>query len=155
MRGRRVRHASGRGHRSRAGLERIAAVWRGARVCRRRVAWACAGPRACRLGAGGARAGCTQRIKGVMGRVDSLAKLAWAYGLHLTRRRLTQPKSQLTTLLDTYGPDGMRALQPSERALHPRLTGCINCGVSYIWGSGVGRMVQARMADIGVSDRLL
>jgi len=48
-----------------------------------------------------------------MGRTDSLAKLAWAYGLHLTRRRLTRPRSQLDDLFDTYAPDGIRALQPS------------------------------------------
>ena len=36
-----------------------------------------------------------------MGRTDSLAKLAWAYGLHLTRRRLTRPRSQFDDLFDT------------------------------------------------------
>ena len=44
-----------------------------------------------------------------MGRTDSLAKLAWAYGLHLTRRRLTRPRSQLSDLLDRAPIPDVRA----------------------------------------------
>jgi hypothetical protein len=83
-----------------------------------------------------------------MGRTDSLAKLAWAYGLHLTRRRLTRPRSQLGDLLETYSPDGIRALQPSERERHPHLIGCINCGLCAL---AAGRMGKARLPDVASS----
>ncbi|GAC1470481.1 MAG: hypothetical protein PVSMB3_00610 [Candidatus Dormibacteraceae bacterium] len=83
-----------------------------------------------------------------MGRADSLAKLAWAYGLHLTRRRLTRPRSQLDDLLETYAPDGIRALLPAEREMHPRLTGCINCGLCAL---AAGRMGKTRLPDIASS----
>ena len=74
-----------------------------------------------------------------MGRADSLAKLAWAYGLHLARRRLTRPRSQLTTLIETYAPDGIRPLTAAEREIHPRLVGCINCG------QALGEILQHRL----------
>src|SRR5437667_344107 len=54
-----------------------------------------------------------------MARTDSLAKLAFAYGVHLARRRLRRPRSQLSALLATYAPDGIRELEPSERERHP------------------------------------
>jgi hypothetical protein len=74
-----------------------------------------------------------------MGRTDSLAKLALAYGMHLTRRRLARPRSQLQKLLDTYAPDGIRALTPSERERHPNLIGCINCGLCALAASRMGK----------------
>jgi hypothetical protein len=80
-----------------------------------------------------------------MGRTDSLAKLAWAYGLHLARRRLTRPRSQLTTLVETYARDGIRALAPGERELHPRLIGCINCGLCAL---AAGRLGKTRLPDL-------
>jgi hypothetical protein len=83
-----------------------------------------------------------------MGRADSLAKLAWAYGVHLTRRRLTRPRSQLKDLFDTYAPDGIRALQPSERERHPHLVGCINCGLCAL---AAGRMGKTRLPDLASS----
>jgi hypothetical protein len=83
-----------------------------------------------------------------MGRTDSLAKLAWAYGLHLARRRLTRLRSQLTTLIDTYTPDGIRALTPAERELHPRLVGCINCGLCAL---AAGRLGKTRLPDLASS----
>lgn len=83
-----------------------------------------------------------------MGRADSLAKLAWAYGVHLTRRRLTRPRSQLADLLETYSPDGMRALQQSERERHPHLIGCINCGLCAL---AAGRMGKTRLPDVASS----
>jgi succinate dehydrogenase/fumarate reductase-like Fe-S protein len=83
-----------------------------------------------------------------MGRADSLAKLAWAYGIHLTRRRLTRPHSQLEDLLHTYAPDGIRALQPAERERHPHLTGCINCGLCAL---AAGRMGKTRLPDVASS----
>jgi hypothetical protein len=83
-----------------------------------------------------------------MGRTDSLAKLAWAYGLHLTRRRLTRHRSQLNTLIDTYKPDGIRPLTVEERELHPRLIGCINCGLCAL---AAGRMGQTRLPDLASS----
>jgi hypothetical protein len=83
-----------------------------------------------------------------MGRADSLAKLAWAYGIHLTRRRLTRPRSQLEDLLTTYAPDGIRALQPAERERHPHLTRCINCGLCAL---AAGRMGKTRLPDVASS----
>lgn len=83
-----------------------------------------------------------------MGRTDSLAKLAWAYGLHLTRRRLSRPASQLQTLLEMYAPDGLRPLEPSERERHPRLVGCINCGLCAL---AAGRLGRTRLPDLASS----
>jgi hypothetical protein len=83
-----------------------------------------------------------------VGRTDSLAKLAWAYGLHLARRRLTRPHSQLKTLIDTYAPDGIRPLEPSERKLHPRLINCINCGLCAL---AAGRLGKTRLPDLASS----
>jgi succinate dehydrogenase/fumarate reductase-like Fe-S protein len=81
-------------------------------------------------------------------RTDSLAKLAWAYGLHLARRRLTRHRSQLTTLIETYTPDGIRALTPAEREVHPRLIGCINCGLCAL---AAGRVGKTRLPDLASS----
>ena len=83
-----------------------------------------------------------------MGRTDSLAKLAWAYGLHLTRRRLTRPRSQLADLLETYASEGIRALEPAERERHPHLVGCINCGLCAL---AAGRIGKTRLPDLATS----
>jgi len=83
-----------------------------------------------------------------MGRTDSLAKLAWAYGRHLARRRLTRPRSQLKDLLDTYAADGMIALEPAERLRHPQLIGCINCGLCAL---AAGRIGRTRLPDVASS----
>jgi hypothetical protein len=81
-------------------------------------------------------------------RADSLAKLAWAYGLHLARRRLTRPKSQLPALIEMYRPNGIRPLTPAERELHPRLIGCINCGLCAL---AAGRLGKTRLPDLASS----
>lgn len=83
-----------------------------------------------------------------MGRTDSLAKLAWAYGLHLARRRLTRPRPQLQALVKTYTPEGIRPLTPEERVMHPRLVGCINCGLCAL---AAGRMGKTRLPDLASS----
>ena len=83
-----------------------------------------------------------------MGRTDSLAKLAWAYGLHLARRRLSRSRSELDDLFDTYATDGMRALQPAERERHPHLVGCINCGLCAL---AAGRIGRTRLPDLATS----
>ncbi len=83
-----------------------------------------------------------------MGRTDSLAKLAWAYGIHLARRRLSRPRSQLDDLFDTYATDGIRPLQPAERNRHPRLVGCINCGLCAL---AAGRIGRTRLPDLAAS----
>ena len=83
-----------------------------------------------------------------MGRTDSLAKLAWAYGKHLARRRIARPPSQLSPLLDTYAADGILPLQPAESARHPRLIGCINCGLCAL---AAGRMGRTRLPDAATS----
>jgi succinate dehydrogenase/fumarate reductase-like Fe-S protein len=83
-----------------------------------------------------------------MGRADSLVKLAWAYGLHQTRRRVTRPRSQLADLLDTYEADGIKALEPSERERLPSLVGCINCGLCAL---AAGRMGKTRLPDVAAS----
>jgi succinate dehydrogenase/fumarate reductase-like Fe-S protein len=83
-----------------------------------------------------------------MGRTDSLAKLALAYGVHLARRRLSRPRSQLDDLFDMYATDGIRALQPAERERHPHLVGCINCGLCAL---AAGRIGQTRLPDLASS----
>jgi len=83
-----------------------------------------------------------------MARADSIAKLAWAYGLHLARRRLRRPRPQLAELLDTYAPDGIRAIEPSERERHPRLVNCINCGLCAL---AAGRIGKTRLPDLASS----
>jgi len=83
-----------------------------------------------------------------MARADSLAKLALAYGVHLARRRLRRPRSQLPALLDTYASDGIRELEPSERERHPRLVTCINCGLCAL---AAGRVGKARLPDLASS----
>lgn len=83
-----------------------------------------------------------------MGRTDSLAKLAWAYGLHLARRRLTPTRPQLPALVKTYAPEGIRPLTAAEREMHPRLIGCINCGLCAL---AAGRMGRTRLPDLASS----
>jgi len=83
-----------------------------------------------------------------MARADSLAKLAWAYGVHLARRRIKRPRRQLAELFDTYAPDGIRALEPAERERHPRLVTCINCGLCAL---AAGRMGRTRLPDLAAS----
>lgn len=83
-----------------------------------------------------------------MARADSLAKLAFAYGLHLTRRRLTRPQSQVAHLLETYAPDGIRPLLPEERDRHPQLIGCINCGLCALAAARIG---SVRLPDLATS----
>ena len=74
-----------------------------------------------------------------MARADSLARLAWAYGLHLTRRRVTRQRSELPMLFETYAADGIRPLTESERERRPSLTSCINCGLCAFAANRVGR----------------
>jgi ferredoxin len=83
-----------------------------------------------------------------MARTDSLAKLAFAYGVHLTRKRLTRPHSQLATLLETYATDGIRPLRAEERERHPKLIGCINCGLCAL---AAGRVGKVRLPDLAAS----
>lgn len=83
-----------------------------------------------------------------MARADSLAKLAWAYGLHLARRRLTRHPSQLAGLLETYAPDGILAIEPSVRERHPRLVNCINCGLCAL---AADRLGKTRLPDLASS----
>ena len=83
-----------------------------------------------------------------MARADSLAKLALAYGVHLARRRLRRPRSQLSALLDTYASDGIRQLEPSERERHPHLVTCINCGLCAL---AAGRVGKTRLPDLASS----
>lgn len=83
-----------------------------------------------------------------MGRTDSLAKLAWAYGVHLTRRRLTPWRSQLNQLLETYEADGLRPLTAGEQDKHPQLIGCINCGLCAF---AAGRLARTRLPDLASS----
>lgn len=74
-----------------------------------------------------------------MARADSLAKLAWAYGLHQTRRLLRRPRAQLDDLLATYAPDGIQTIRPEDRARLPHLVTCINCGLCAFAAARFGR----------------
>ena len=83
-----------------------------------------------------------------MGRADSLAKLALAYGVHQTRRRLVRRKPQIDPLLATYRKDGIRPLDAPEQERHPRLVTCINCGLCAL---AAGRVGKARLPDLASS----
>jgi hypothetical protein len=61
---------------------------------------------------------------------------------------LTRPRSQLQDLLETYAPDGIRALLPAERERHPHLVGCINCGLCAL---AAGRIGKTRLPDLASS----
>jgi hypothetical protein len=80
-----------------------------------------------------------------MGRTDSLAKLALAYGVHLTRRRVSRPRAQVQRLLDMYRPDGLEPLTSAEQERHPQLVGCINCGLCAF---AVSRAGKTRPPDV-------
>jgi succinate dehydrogenase/fumarate reductase-like Fe-S protein len=83
-----------------------------------------------------------------MARADSLAKLAFAYGVHLTRRRLTRARPQLATLTATYASEGIRPLDAAERERLPRLVTCINCGLCALAANRVGK---TRLPDLASS----
>jgi succinate dehydrogenase/fumarate reductase-like Fe-S protein len=83
-----------------------------------------------------------------MARADSLARLALAYGIHLARRRLRRPHSQLDELLEIYRADGIRAIEPAERDRHPRMVTCINCGLCALAASRIGK---TRLPDLASS----
>lgn len=83
-----------------------------------------------------------------MGRADSLVKLAWAYGIHQTRRRVVRARSQKQLLLDTYAADGLQPLTADEQARHPTMIGCINCGLCAF---AAGRIGRTRLPDLASS----
>ncbi len=83
-----------------------------------------------------------------MGRADSLAKLAFAYGVHLTRRRVTPVRPQVKRLLEMYADDGLLPLTAAEQACHPQMIGCINCGLCAL---AAGRMGRTRLPDVAAS----
>lgn len=83
-----------------------------------------------------------------MARADSLVKLAWAYGIHQARRRLKRARPQLSELVETYAPDGIRAISAAERTEHPRLVTCINCGLCAF---AVARFGRTRPPDLASS----
>lgn len=83
-----------------------------------------------------------------MARADSLVKLAFAYGVHLARRRVTRQRSQLSALEATYANDGIRPLDRDERERHPRLVTCINCGLCAL---AAGRAGKTRLPDLASS----
>src|SRR5256886_572737 len=83
-----------------------------------------------------------------MARADALARLAWAYGIHQARRRLTRRRSQLADLVETYAADGIRAVEPQMRERHPHLVSCINCGLCAL---AAGRLGKTRLPDLASS----
>ena len=83
-----------------------------------------------------------------MGRADSLAKLALAYGVHLTRRRLTPVRPQVKRLLEMYAGDGLVPLTAAEQERHPKMIGCISCGLCAL---AAGRMGRTRLPDLAAS----
>src|SRR6266487_5557979 len=83
-----------------------------------------------------------------MGRADSLVRLAWAYGLHLARRRVHRTRSQLREVYATYNPEGIQALERAERERHPHLVTCINCGLCAL---AAGRIGRTRLPDLASS----
>jgi hypothetical protein len=83
-----------------------------------------------------------------MGRTDSLVKLAWAYGIHQTRRRVVRARSQKQLLLDTYSADGLKPLTAAEQERHATMIGCINCGLCAL---AAGRIGRTRLPDLASS----
>lgn len=83
-----------------------------------------------------------------MGRADSLVKLAWAYGIHQTRRRVVRARSQKQLLLETYSADGLEPLTAEEQARHAAMIGCINCGLCAL---AAGRIGRTRLPDLASS----
>src|SRR5579864_6953960 len=83
-----------------------------------------------------------------MGRADSLVKLASAYGVHQTRRRVVRTRSQKQLLLETYAADGLKPLTTEEQERHPTLVGCINCGLCAL---AAGRLGRTRLPDLATS----
>jgi|SRR6267143_5018418 succinate dehydrogenase/fumarate reductase-like Fe-S protein len=83
-----------------------------------------------------------------MARADALARLAWAYGIHQARRRLTRHRSQLADLVETYAVDGIRPVEPETRERHPHLVNCINCGLCAL---AAGRLGKTRLPDLASS----
>jgi succinate dehydrogenase/fumarate reductase-like Fe-S protein len=83
-----------------------------------------------------------------MARADALARLAFAYGVHLTRRRLTRARPQLAALTATYSAEGIRPLEASERERLPRLVTCINCGLCAL---AADRLGKTRLPDLASS----
>jgi hypothetical protein len=83
-----------------------------------------------------------------MGRTDSLAKLALAYGIHQARRRLVRSRSEKQVLLDTYGADGLKPLTEGEQERHPAMIGCINCGLCAL---AAGRIGKTRLPELASS----
>jgi hypothetical protein len=83
-----------------------------------------------------------------MGRTDSFAKLALAYGVHQTRRRLSRARSQKQLLLETYAADGLQPLTAAEQERHPAMIGCINCGLCAFVA---GRLGRTRLPDVASS----
>ena len=83
-----------------------------------------------------------------MGRADSLVKLAWAYGIHQTRRRVVRARSQKQLLLDTYAADGLKPLTAEEQTRHAAMIGCINCGLCALVAGRIGR---TRLPDLASS----
>jgi hypothetical protein len=47
-----------------------------------------------------------------------------------------------------YAREGIRPLEPAERDLHPRLVGCINCGLCAL---AAGRLGHTRLPDLASS----
>jgi hypothetical protein len=54
----------------------------------------------------------------------------------------------LVALVETYAPDGIRALEHAERVMHPRVIGCINCGLCAL---AAGRLGNTRLPDLASS----
>lgn len=82
-----------------------------------------------------------------MARTDALARLAWAYGMHLARRRLRRTPSQLQDLFETYAGDGIRPIDASTQEQHPSLTSCINCGLCAFAARRIGKATLPDLAS--------
>lgn len=82
-----------------------------------------------------------------MARTDALARLAWAYGMHLARRRLRRTPSQLEDLFQTYAGDGIRPIDAAIQDRHPSLTSCINCGLCALAARRIGKATLPDLAS--------
>lgn len=80
-----------------------------------------------------------------MSRIDSLARLAAAYGIHRARQPVRRPGQDLARLVETYRPDRLRPLTADERVLLPEMGRCINCGLCAF---AAGRFGTINLPDL-------
>lgn len=79
-------------------------------------------------------------------RLESLSRLAAAYGRHQLRRIAPrQEAAGYARVRAMYADDGLLPLTPEERAQMPAMSRCINCGTCALVA---GRLGSAQLPDL-------